>query len=288
MKEEDIDLCLISESWERPNEPLETVIKMKDFCIISNPHQRAASISGGRPAILANNEKFIVDNITQSLVVIPWGVEATWCLLSPKNITNSSIIKKIAVCSFYCKPGSRKKTKLLDHIAETFHLLSSKFKDGLFFLICGDRNQLSIQQILNLSPGLKQCVENPTRLNPPQVLDVIITDLHKYYQSPVIMDPLEPDPDKPGVASDHLMVVMSPIGSLNDKKTRLKKKIEFRPLNDQGFNEMGNKLCSFDWDQQVLSLDSADCQMEAFQNNLFSMFAESFPMKTKIVISHEN
>ena len=77
MKEEDIDLCLISESWERPSEPLDTVIKIKDFCIISNPHQRAASISGGRPAIIANTEKFTVDNINQSLVSIPWGVEAT-------------------------------------------------------------------------------------------------------------------------------------------------------------------------------------------------------------------
>ena len=77
LKEEDIDLCLISESWERPNEPLDTVIKIKDFCIISNPHQRAASISGGRPAIIANTEKFTVDNINQSLVSIPWGVEAT-------------------------------------------------------------------------------------------------------------------------------------------------------------------------------------------------------------------
>ena len=227
MKEEDIDLCLISESWERPSEPLDTVIKMKDFCIISNPHQRAASISGGRPAILANTEKFMVDNINQSLVSIPWGVEATWCLLSPKNSSNSSLIKKIAVCSFYCKPGSRKKTVLLDHIAQTFHLLSAKFKDGLYFLICGDRNQLSLQQILNLSPSLKQCVENPTRLNPPQVLDVIITDLHKYYQSPLVMDPLEPDPDKAGAASDHLMVVMSPIVAFNDRKIASKRKLNF-------------------------------------------------------------
>ena len=81
---------------------------------------------------------------------------------------------------------------------------------------------MSIHQILNLSPDLKQTVENATRLNPDQVLDVIITDLHKYYQSPVVKDPLEPDPDKAGVASDHLTVVMSPIGSF---KTRLKKKI---------------------------------------------------------------
>ena len=106
-------------------------------------------------------------------------------------------------------------------------------------------------------------MENATRLNPPQVLDVIITDLHKYYQSPVVKDPLEPDPVKTGAASDHLMVVMSPIGALNDRKTWLKKRIEFCPLNDQGFNKMGNKLCSFDWGQ-VLSLVSADSQMEAF------------------------
>ena len=281
IKEEEIDLCLISESWERPSEPLESVIKLKNFCIISNPHQRAASVSGGRPAVLANTEKFVVDNVNQSLVTIPWGVEATWCLLSPKNSSNSSVVKKIAVCSFYCKPGSRKKTKLLDHISETFHLLMSRFKEGLFFLICGDKNQLNPQQILNLSPGFKQCVEQPTRLNPPQVLDVIITDLHKYYQSPIVMDPLDVDPDKTGVASDHLMVVMSPIGAFNDRKSRVKKKVEFRPLNDQGFNDMGNKLQNFEWDQ-ILSLGSADEQMELFQNNLFSMFSESFPMKTKI------
>ena len=49
-------------------------------------------------------------------------------------------------------------------------------------------------------------------------------------------------------------------------------------------NEMGIKLSSFDW-SQVLSLESADSQMEAFQNNLFSMFTESFPMKTKTVFN---
>ena len=98
------------------------------------------------------------------------------------------------------------------------------------------------------------------------------------------MDPLEPDPDKPGAASDHLMVVMSPIGAFNDRKTRVKKKIEFRPLNDQGFSEMGNKLQNFDWDL-ILSLESADSQMQAFQTNLFSMFSDSFPKKTKIVFN---
>ena len=77
------------------------------------------------------------------------------------------------------------------------------------------------------------------------------------------------------------MVVMPPIGAFNDRKSRVKKKIEFRPLNDRGFNDMGNKLQGFEWDQ-ILSLDSADAQMELFQKNIFSMFSDSFPMKTKI------
>ena len=47
---------------------------------------------------------------------------------------------------------------------------------------------------------------------------------------------------------------------------------------------MGNKLQNFDWDL-ILSLESADSQMQAFQNNLFSMFSDSFPKKTKIVFN---
>ena len=284
VKEEDIDLCMMSESWERPGEPLDSVIKLNDFSIISNPFQRSSSVSGGRPAIIVNSSKYIVDNINQSLVTIPWGVEATWCLITPKNVTNSSVVRKIAVCSFYSKPGSRRKSLLLDHISEAYHLLSAKYNDGLFFLICGDKNELNVQQILSLGNNLKQCVQLPTRLNPPQVLDVIITDLQKYYQSPDVLDPLEVDSDKTGAPSDHLMVVMEPIGTQNDKKIRVKKKVEFRPLTDIGFQEMSVLLQSHDWGP-TLDLESADCQMESFQNNLFKIFSQCFPLKSKIFLS---
>ena len=89
------------------------------------------------------------------------------------------------------------------------------------------------------------------------------------------MEPLDVDTDKAGTASDHMMVVMSPIGTFNDKKTRQKRKVEFCPLNDQGFNDLGNMLQAFDWNQ-ILAIETADSQMETFQNNLFSMFSESF------------
>ena len=105
--EKKIDLVCISESWERPNETLECVIDIDGYSVISNPHQRRGC--GGRPAILINNTKYKVENPNQSLLNIPWGVEIVWAILTPKDVTNSSIIKKIIVGSFYSKPGGRKK-----------------------------------------------------------------------------------------------------------------------------------------------------------------------------------
>ena len=90
---------------------------------------------GGRPAIIANCKKYDVQDLTNNLVQIPWGVEAVWCVLTPKNITHNSKIQKIACCSFYSKPNSRKKSLLLDHISDTFNILSTKYGKGLEFII---------------------------------------------------------------------------------------------------------------------------------------------------------
>ena len=278
-------MALISESWERSSEPLENIIKIDNYKFISNPFQRPASVPGGRPAILVNTSKFSVDCINQTLVDIPFQIEATWCLLTPKNVTNSSIVKKIAVCSFYSKPNSRKKAVLIDHIYNTFHLLSAKFGEGLFWIIGGDKNDLNIQQILNLNPRMKQCVMSPTRLNPPQILDICVMDMSQFYQSPVIEAPLQVDQDKTGVDSDHFIVTITPIGSLSDKKSFQKKRIQFRPLNnDQGYFEMGNILKNFNW-EKILNIESPDEQMKTFQSEMFGVFDQCFPLKTKVFLN---
>ena len=46
-----------------------------------------------------------------------WGVEITWGLITPKNVTPSSAIQNIVLGSIYSKPDSRFKTDTLDHIA---------------------------------------------------------------------------------------------------------------------------------------------------------------------------
>ena len=141
-----------------------------------------------------NDSKYHVQNLTNNL--IPQRVEITWALLTPKQVSANSIVMKIVVASIYCKPDSRKKTLLLDHIAETYHTLCSKYQRGLYFLLAGDTNDLKLDSILNLSPNFKQLVDSPTRMNPPRILDPIITTLSVFYQKPICLPPLDPDPDK--------------------------------------------------------------------------------------------
>ena len=52
-------------------------------------------------------------------------------------------------------------------------------------------NGLKWEEIANLSPSFKQCVDKPTRKD--KTLSIIITDLHEYYEGVRIFEPLEPD-----------------------------------------------------------------------------------------------
>ena len=209
IKEEEIHCVFLSESWERPEFDLSKLIDIEGYTVISNPHQRKGK--GGRPALIINTKHYNVRNITNTLITIPWGCEAIWALISPKNARNTSKIQNIALCSIYSKPDSRHKTKLLDHISFAYNVLSAKYQNGLHFILAGDTNELKLDSILHLNPRMQQLVQGPTRMNPPRMLDPILTTLGCYYQSPVILPPLGSDPDKEGRPSDHWIPVMRPI-----------------------------------------------------------------------------
>ena len=57
VKEEELDVIFISESWEREYLPLDRLINLEDHTVISNVSQRVGV--GGRPAIVANKTKFM-------------------------------------------------------------------------------------------------------------------------------------------------------------------------------------------------------------------------------------
>ena len=139
-----VDLICMSESWERDSLPLDKLLNLDNYRVITNVKQR--DFKGGKPAIIANEEKYFVKPLCPEPVTVPVGVECVWALLTPKQVSLQSKAKYIAVAAIYYRgPKSTKKDELFDHIAETFHLLSSKYGPNIQFVIAGDANRLNHQ-----------------------------------------------------------------------------------------------------------------------------------------------
>ena len=98
VQEANVNLICMSESWERENFALDKAIQLDDYTIISNVHQRKGK--GGRPAIIADTRNYVVENLTNTTVNIPWGVKAVWAVLTPRNVTNTCKVQKNS-CSIH-------------------------------------------------------------------------------------------------------------------------------------------------------------------------------------------
>ena len=277
VKEEEADVIFMSESWERENKTLDEIISLEDHVVISNFHQRHGV--GGRPALIINSKKFIVQNLTQCVIQIPWGVEIVWAMITPKNIQSDSKIQKIILGAIYSKPNSRKKTATLDHITDVFNQMSVKFQKGLHFILAGDTNDLKLDAILQLSSSIKQVVTNVTRLNPPRILDPIMTTLGQYYQKPEVLPPLDQDPDKNGKPSDHKIVKMKPINTVENKATRTKRTVTFRPMPESGVTKMKQWASGEDW-SSVTNAISAHDKASNLQSTLLKALDQCLPTKT--------
>ena len=240
------DLIFMSETWDRVHQPLENLIQLENYRVITAVNPR--NFKGGKPALIINEEKFFIKPLNPELITVPDGVEAVWALLTPKDSKPNTQFSHIAVASIYYRgPKSTKKDELFDHIAQSYHLLMAKYGLGLQFIIAGDTNRLNLSPILNLSPSLKQVVQTPTRLNPPAILDPVITTMQKYYSPPVTKPPIDNDQDKQGKPSDHLIVVMYPVNSQIGCPPRLTRYVECRPLPQSGINKMGNWIQQQTW-----------------------------------------
>ena len=259
-------------------------MNLEHFEVISNVHQRKEK--GGRPAIIVNRQLFLIEDLTNTQVDIPWGVEIVWAALTPRNVSNASRIQKIIVASIYSKPGSKKKTLLLDHIAQVYGQFSAKYKKGLHWILAGDTNDLNLNPILSLNANLKQLVMNPTRMNPPRILDPIITSLSDFYQMPECLPPLDCDPDSGGKPSDHKMVLMVPVNVVNNTPARIYRKITFRPINEEGIEKMKAWLSVEKW-ENVINEHSPNLKAEFFQKQMLSKIEEFFPIRERKVANDD-
>ena len=222
-------LICISESWSRENLPLQELVQIEGFEVVTNVKQRSGR--GGKPALLVDTRQFHVIKLCPNPITVPVEVEAVWVLIKPKQTHKQNKNNYIAICSYYFVDSKTTPTQILyDHFAETYNLLISKYGENLHFICSADSNQLNLDPILDLSPSLKQVVQIPTRLNPPATLDTVITTLSAYYNAPVTKPPVEPDVEDVGKPSDHLVVLWTPSQTDHHLEPRQYRQVSLRPM----------------------------------------------------------
>ena len=159
MNELGIEVAIISETWEREEMSLESLLKMNNYEIHSykRPKVKAKRQPGGGCAIVYNKHRFKVEKLD---VFVPKGVEACWIIMKPLN--KIDLIENIAVGSIYVSPSSVYKTATINHIIDTIHLLRSQYDNRINYLIGGDLNRLKIDRILESYGSLRQIITSAT------------------------------------------------------------------------------------------------------------------------------
>ena len=203
----EMHLGIHSEIWENKENvnhqnKIEEALEIHGIHYISNPRPKRRG--GGAAITLCDmNGKF---TLTKLSVSVPPDLEVCWGLLKVKG--NSGSIREIIVCAFYCPPRSKKKTKLVEHISVEYFKQKAAHPRSAF--ICGgDKNDLNIKHLLDISPCFRQIVTRPTHKN--SVLEIIVTDIGHFYNEPVIRPPIQPDIEGEGVPSDHSIAYATPI-----------------------------------------------------------------------------
>ncbi len=228
--------------------------------------RRRENNPGGGVAILVDTQYEIFD----PCLTPPTGVEAVWSII---KIKNKNRVNRIAVCSLYVSPRSRKKAETCEFLTSSIHMLKSKY-DNLKFIIGGDINSLDIKPILDSAPSMKQVVDKPTHGN--RILDILITDLFQEFYPPVIKEPLECDEDIPGQPSDHKIVLFMPNNSPINNILPPKKIIRIRRHPQSKLDEFGRFITAHNW-SSLLETQNIDEKTKIFHETIRSKYEEIFP-----------
>ena len=181
-----VDVVAISESWLHKNLD-DSLLSINSYNLFRK--DRINSRGGGICAYL----KYDIP-CTQRLDLENNDFEVLWLCLRPKRLPRP--ISGIAVCIVYHPPGLSvlEHKDLNNYLINSADFIRNKYPDhGL--VILGDFNDFKIGNLTS-NQNLKQVVDHPTR--GLATLDLIITNLHKFYNNPTILAPFG--------SSDHSIV----------------------------------------------------------------------------------
>ena len=264
---------LHSEIWEdkekvEHKDKIEEALELHGIMYISNPRPKRR---GGGAAITLCDLKNQF-SLSKLPIHVPPELEVCWGLVKP---TSPGSIKEIVICSFYCPPKSKKKTKLVEHISVNYFKLKSTYPKCAF--ICGgDKNDLNIKHLLDISPSFRQIVTKPTHKQ--SILEVIVTDIGHFYKEPVIRPALLPDIPGHGVPSDHKIVFTSPNNTFScSNRSSIRR--NYRPFTTDAKRLLALWIQSESWNP-VFACPDSDTMVAAFTELVQRKIEENCPLKT--------
>ena len=126
---------------------------------------------------------------------------------------------------------------MADHGVGTLHMLATKYPDS-GIILGADKNKMDIAPILNCGLRLRNCVEQPTRLG--EVLDVIKMNTFFFYNSAIIVPPIQPEDPVTAKPSDHSVpVVFIPHTDRFSRPKQSYRTIKYRPLPESSLYKFG-------------------------------------------------
>ena len=273
--ERKIDCAMASEVWQQ-SENKEHSAKIEEMLEISGlkyiSTSRPNNKRGGGVALIVNLEKYTCEKIN---IFVPNGLEVVWGLLQPKS--NTAYFKKIIVCTFYSPPGSRRNSKLADYLVGTLQMLSTKYPEA-GIIMGADRNGMDISPLLNCGLRLRQTVDKPTRQG--KILDIIIMNLSKYYNSPLIAPPLSPDNPDTASPSDHSVPVAVPHTDRNNPPSRTFTYHTYRPLPNSGLQKFSQWISGEGWEHIMGGHVDPSVQVSEFEKVVNDKLNTFCPLKT--------
>ena len=151
---------------------------------------------------------------------------------------------------------------------------------------------MKLGPILDIDPNLKSIVKKTTRINPNNpkkinILDNILTTLHKWYQEPKCLQPIDADPGQ-GKPSDHLTVIVEPINVIDNKPLRSTRNITVRPLKESGLGlfKLWLEIWVKDWDKNTYDMQT-DEKAKYFHETMITKLNEYLPTKTRKISSDD-
>ena len=278
------DFMILSEHWGR-KKPLENALKSQHYKICESSRgirgiptrgrngNQAVSVTGGGVAIVYCEQNFHVED---AHVDSPEGIEAVWLILTPKE-AEAETVKKILVGGIYIAPRSLFKQATIDHIIETMFCVQSRYGCQVRFLISGDFNKVSIEDILESNGALHQVCSVATRNQ--TTLELVITDMATMFHPPTTLPPLNQDENSSGKPADHNVIIVAPRTDLTYKVERHKKKVHVRPQpqskKDLFMRDMGSKV----WPNVFLCEDAND-KASNFHTDIIHTLESHLQMKT--------